>query len=136
MKKKALIICIFFFLVIAVIVCYVVFDVIFPKAQPVSCPTADEIFSVSVSRNNEDKFVIGEEQIKELLQKISQAKPTRKMSINDYPAAETYYEVEVSASRMYCYFIYEENSQVYVELPYEGIYKSDYNMLSFFAQED
>ncbi len=133
MKKKALIICIFFFLVIAVIVCCAVFDVVFPKAQPISCPNADEIEAVLISRNNEDKLVIGEEQIEELLQKISQAKPTRKMSVNDYPTAETYYKVDVSASRMYCYFIYEENSQVYVELPYEGIYKSDYNMLSFFA---
>ena len=134
MKKKALIIGIVLFLCIGAVGTYAVLDRLFPMAQPVSCPTADEIMSVSVGINSGESIILNEELFFDLLEKISEAEPTRKMSVNDYPTAETYYKVEISADRMYCYFIYEESGQVYVELPYEGVYKSDNSIIDYIEE--
>jgi hypothetical protein len=57
------------------------------------------------------------------------------MSVYDYPTAKTYYTIEVDmVARQYRYFLYAENSQVYVELPYEGIYKANQQFLDFVAE--
>ena len=59
-----------------------------------------------------------------ILQEIREAEPTRIMSVNDYPAVKEYYVINVvSTTRSFRYFVYLDDSQVYVELPYEGIYK-------------
>lgn len=48
------------------------------------------------------------------------------MSVNDRPAAKVYYAIEVAGSdREYHYFIYMEGNQAYIEIPYEGIYRTD-----------
>lgn len=130
MKKKALIIGLILVLCVGIFGSYAVLDCVFPKAEPISCPDLNEIESALIARNKEDYSEVGNEQLEELLQKISSAEPTRRMSVNDYPTTETYYKFEVSADRMYCYFIYEESGQIYVELPYEGIYKSDESILN------
>ncbi len=45
------------------------------------------------------------------------------MSVQDHPGLSEYYSIEIKTdSRSYCYFIYEENGVIYVEIPYEGIY--------------
>ena len=70
--------------------------------------------------------------IDKILKNIIDAQPTREMSVNDYPATKAYYTIEIdTVARQYRYFLYAENSQVYVELPYEGIYKTNQQFLDF-----
>ena len=76
--------------------------------------------------------MVENEELGIVLQSIDNVKPTRKMSTNDYPTVETYYIIEILSSvRVYSYFIYKENSQVYIEVPYEGIYISSQEFYEF-----
>ena len=134
MKKKTLVIGLIVALCGFIIGAYAVFDNVFPVAEPVKCPSADEIMSVSVSLNNEEEVILSEELFFELLKEISEAEPTRRMSVNDYPTAEMYYKIVIEADRSYCYFVYDEKGQVYVELPYEGVYKSDNAIINLISE--
>ncbi len=114
---------------------YAVLDNIFPKAATINCPTEDSITSISLIQNNNVSVTIDATDFEEFLQNIRNAQPTRQMSVNDYPRVKTYYTIVVDTSvREYKYFIYTENSQVYIELPYEGIYKANQQVLDFIVK--
>ena len=109
----------------------------FPKAPPISCPNPvnswdkeTNIFSIHVSHNGGEPVPVKNEEIGLVTQHIPFAKPTRIWSVNDYPAAEDYYTIEIAAStRTYWYYLYEEGSRVYIEVPYEGVYRIDRKIL-------
>jgi hypothetical protein len=110
---------------IAVIGGYLVLDTIFPKANPISCPTEESVTAITLVQNHNRSLAVETTDIRKILKNITDAVPTREPSVNDYPAAKTYYVIEVdTAARQYRYFLYIQNSQVYMELPYEGVYKS------------
>ncbi len=133
--KRTWIIVIIALLGIAVIGGYVVLDNIFPKAKPINCPTEESITTITLVQNNGSSLVVETTDISEILKNITDAIPTRAMSVNDYPTTKTYYTIEVDTSaRQYRYLLYIENSQVYIELPYEGIYKSNQQFLDFIAE--
>ena len=131
-------------IIIIIILClafsggYFVFDSIFPKAEPISGPTQNRankdrlIKSISLAKKDGSSVMVENEELGIVLQSIDNAQPTRKMSANDYPTVETYYIIEILSSvRVYSYFIYKENSQVYIEVPYEGIYTSSQEFYEF-----
>ena len=133
--KRSWIIVIVALLGIIVIGGYAVIDHIFPKAEPINCPTAESITTITLIHNNGSSLLVETSYINEILENVAAAQPTRTMSVNDYPTAETYYTIEVDATaRQYRYFLYAENSQVYIELPYEGVYKSNQQFLDFVAE--
>ena len=103
------------------------FNDIFPKAEPIRHPEPDEIASVKLSCNTPDTTIpMSEQYYEDLIQYISEAKPTRKHSLNDTPTSGAYYGVEIQTDeKQYRYFIYEEGVQVYIEMPYEGIYEAE-----------
>ena len=102
---------------------YVLLDNIFPKAEPINYPIIDDVNRITISQNKLDSVNVEYSDYETLLQLIDNAKPTRKMSVNDYPTVETYYVVEIDTNeREYRYFICDENGQLYIESPYEGIY--------------
>ena len=69
-----------------------------------------------------------------LLENIRNAEHTRIWSIQDYPAAESYFIVEIETEmRSYRYFVYSEQSELYVECPYEGVYKANQQIYNFAA---
>ncbi len=108
------------------------FNDIFPKAPPIRMPKIDEISSISVAVNNDDAFEIEGVDLEELLGYIQKAKPTREQSLNDYPAGYGFFRIEVQTSEMeYRYFVYERGEQVYIEMPYEGIYRADSWLFGF-----
>ena len=136
MKKKSIIIIII--LCLAFSGGYFIFDSIFPKAGPISGPTQNRankdrlIKSISLTKKDGGSVMVENEELGIVLQSINHAQPTRKMSANDYPTVETYYIIEILSSvRVYSYFIYKENSQVYIEVPYEGIYASSREFYDF-----
>ena len=121
-------------LIIVMIICVVflagavyLFNEIFPKAKPIRHPVIEDIVSVELSCNTPDGDIpMSEIYYKDLLMYISEARPTHKPALNDYPTVWPYYGVEVKTDAIhYRYFIYENGEQVYIEMPYEGIYKAD-----------
>lgn len=134
MKKKLLIVMIVLLLCVTTVGGYTALNSIFPKAEPINTPSIEDIISVSLIRNDEINATVKTEELEDLLKNIINAEPTRKMSVNDYPTAKTYYILELHTSaRTHRYFIYEENSKVYIEIPYEGIYKADSPMLDLIS---
>lgn len=129
MKKKNAILSII--LIIAVLfIGYRVYDAAFPFAKPLEpftdYPDVGDVLTVTISTpDGESTGVYG---FASLIMQIQQVEPTRKASVNDTPSAEFYYKVAVATeSKAYNYFIYEEKGQVYLEIPYLGIYKGQYN---------
>lgn len=130
--KKTWVIIIIAFLGIAVIGGYAILNNIFPKADPIKFPDTESITAITLIQKDGSSVAVETADFGEILKNITNAQPTRTMSVNDYPTAKTYYTIEVdTAARQYRYFLYAENSQVYVELPYEGIYKANQQFLDF-----
>ena len=132
--KKTWVIVIIALLGIAVIGGYAVLNNIFPKADPIKFPDTESITAITLIQKDGSSVAVETADFGEILKNITNAQPTRTMSVNDYPTAKTYYTIEVdTAARQYRYFLYAENSQVYIELPYEGIYKANQQFLDFIA---
>ena len=56
------------------------------------------------------------------------------MSVNDAPYTKVYYIIQIDTSdRQYRYYVYRESSQVYIEMPYTGIYKTSDQFLDVVA---
>ena len=125
MKKKSF----WIFIVVAIILvagAYQVYDRIFPKAGAIKQLKLSEIETIYVYNNDENEIELSDSEIEELFTYINEAEPTRIISVNDYPNVRPYYVVEIeSVDRYFRYMIYEENGKVYVELPYEGVYGVD-----------
>ena len=133
--KKTWVIIIIALLGIAVIGGYAILNNIFPKADPIKFPDTESITAITLIQKDGSSVAVETADFGEILKNITNAQSTRTMSVNDFPTAKTYYTIEVdTAARQYRYFLYAENSQVYIELPYEGIYKSNQQFLDFVAE--
>ena len=99
----------------------------FPEAEPIRYPELEKVVSVTLGCNTPDVSIpMGEKYYEDLLQYISEAKPTRKQAIDDYPTSRPYYSVEIKINEdQYRYYVYEDGEQVYIEIPYEGIYTAE-----------
>ena len=122
-------------LVFAVMGASAVYDHFFPMANPIVCPDEEDIASISLTHSSDPSAVIDVSDFGYILRSIHGAQPTRNWSVNDYPTTENYYTIEINTSawqdRYFRYFVYTENSQVYLESPYEGVYKADQQLLDF-----
>ena len=110
---------------------------IYPKAPPINCPNPANswdkekyIYSIHVSHNSGESVQVKNDEIGLVTQHIPYAKPTRKWTVNEFPPVEDYYTIEIAASsRNYLYHIYEEDSRVFIEEPYYGVYTIDGKIL-------
>lgn len=126
-RKTTWLLCIGFSIFIGVIAGAIyLFNTIFPKAGPINVPEIEDIVSVSLSCSTSEQTVpLREEDMEQLLEYLSEGKPTRQTAMNDYPAERIYYSIFVQTDiREYRYFIYETGEQIYIEVPYEGIYET------------
>ena len=134
MKKIVLVLFLFFGL--AAVGGYCVLDYLFPKAAPIICPDESELISISVGTNSDVFSFLDSTEYSEILSNLSAAEPTRTMSVNDYPTVKPYYLISIQCrNSTYYYFIYTENNQTYIEMPYEGIYKADSRIYSIITNE-
>ena len=116
-------------------------NAVFPKAPPITCPNPVNswdkekyIFSVRVGHNSNPDVQVKNNEIGLVTQYIPYAQPTRRQSTNDFPEAEDYYTIEIeAASRTYRYYLYAEGSQMYIEVPYEGVYTIEGKILDVVA---
>ena len=112
---------------------YITVNAFFPKANPIRYPEPEEIISAYTSVNTPDASIpLSEKEYGDLIELIRTAKPTRRQSLNDTPSAFGYYTIEITtAERDYRYFVYEKDADIYIEVPYEGIYSSDIQILNY-----
>ena len=114
---------------------YLMIDSLFPKADPINAPSASSVVSMTVkkneNRNDGDLREIANADVDSILSKLSEAEPARKMSVQDSPDAQTYYEIAVKTNeRTHYFYIYFESGTCYVEIPYEGIYTVDNGLVN------
>jgi len=126
--KKAWIIAILAILLLAVAGGYMMLDGLFPKAAPIVLPPKDAVSTVLVS-SGDTGLTLTKKEFEPILKAIENARPTRKMSVNDTPSAREYYAVKASAEREYTYFVYLDGGAVYVEMPYSGVYRSEKGLI-------
>ena len=120
---------------------YLLIDSLFPKADPINIPSASSVVSMTVikneSRQDGELREIASADIDSILSLLSEAEPTRKMSVQDSPDAKTYYEIAVKTSdRTHSFYVYFENGMCYVEIPYEGIYTVDNGLVNLLPTGD
>ena len=120
---------------------YLVMDGLFPKADPINVPSASSIVSMTVikneSRQDGEPREIASTDVVSILSHLSEAEPTRKMSVQDSPDAQTYYEIAVKTSeRTHYFYVYFESGTCYVEIPYEGIYTVDNGLVNLLPTGD
>lgn len=137
MKKKFMTSGIILIIILSISCGYSVFNDFFPKASQIICPNIESVFSATVTYNDDNTFIISNSDFEKLIFNINNAKPTRKQSLNDNPTIKPYYAIEIKTfAKKYHYFVYEEGSQVYIEIPYEGIYRADYPILDVIMKYD
>ncbi len=101
------------------------------KAYPIAFPDASDVVSVEITlvenHNKTDTLTHNDyATISTLIKAFSDAKPTRKQSIQDAPSVETYIKVEFRpVTGTSTFFVYEKKGKYYVEQPYQGIYEMD-----------
>ena len=120
---------------------YLVMDSLFPKADPINVPSASSVVSMTVikneSRQNGEPREIASADIDSILSLLSEAEPTRKMSVQDSPDAKTYYEIAAKTSeRTHYFYVYFESGTCYVEILYEGIYIVDKGLVNLLPTGD
>lgn len=76
--------------------CYLFYNSLFPKAQPIESPHPDTVLSFAVNDHNGNEIIIDNYLV--LYDFILNAEPTRIMSVNDYPDTRPFYEVSIFAS--------------------------------------
>lgn len=129
-KSKIFIIVSLVFIISIFISCYLIYNSLFPKAPPIELPSLDQdikmIFEYpdgTVDEILHENTFTGHSRF---LGNLMRAKPTRIMSVNDYPAGEEYTKISfVCSDKTYTYYLYEKNGTTYVEVPYEGVYVID-----------
>ncbi len=129
MTKKIIVTIIIFIAVISG--GYYVYDSMFPVAKPIQCPSIEDISSINVSTgDNKESKILGTDFARIIIY-ISNSKPTRIMSVNDFPVVRPSYKIEVSTGeKTFNYYVYENKNKVYVERPYEGIYIIDSQVIN------
>ena len=120
---------------------YLMIDSLFPKADPINVPSASSVVSMTVKKNedrkDEEPREIADADIDDILSKLSEAEPTRKMSVQDSPDAKTYYEIAAKTDeRTHYFYVYFDNGTCYVEIPYEGIYTVDKGIVNLLPTGD
>ena len=120
---------------------YLVMDSLFPKADPINVPSASSVVSMTAikneSRQNGEPREIASADIDSILSLLSEAEPTRKMSVQDSPDAKTYYEIAAKTSeRTHYFYVYFESGTCYVEILYEGIYIVDKGLVNLLPTGD
>ena len=132
MKKRTKILTILVILCVALFVAAAcLLNDIFPKATPMAVPDPADLISATLRYNSTNvEVAVDQDDYESLLQHLSSGIPTRRQAMNDTPTVQPHYCAEIrTEGRWYCYFVYEEAGQVYIEIPYEGIYESDRVML-------
>ena len=110
-------------LIFAIIGGYILFNKMFPLADPLEHPCKDDVTLITIEHDMNGSRTIDKERYDDLMSGIKDAEPTREWSVNDYPTVKSYYTVSLNTDgRAFRYFVYRDGGRVYIESAYEGIY--------------
>ena len=130
--KKALAAILVILLGLAAVGGYILLEHTFPVAEPIDCPNEEDVTWISLAQNNDPSISIEVSEFGMFFEGIRKAEPTRIWSVQESPAAENYYTVVVETpDRPYRFHVYAEDSRVYLESPYEGVYQTNQQLLDF-----
>ena len=105
-----------------------------PVAEPLELPESDQLRSVTLSYEGSSVVIEDAGQREELMEQLRSSRPTRLQSINDTPAADELFRLDITEAggNTTVLFVYtnDGDSRAYVELPYQGIYKIDAEMIT------
>ena len=106
---------------------------LFPKAPELEPPEDEQIVYCTLEIQNGASTLLVEQR-ETLLEYMKEARATRKMSANEIPDASKYYRItlmvdEGKLQRPYVYYVYQEGGRLYLEVPYQGIYRVDAGIL-------
>lgn len=96
-------------------------------APPLSMPAAEDVLEVQVSKGDAEASVADPVWVDELLSQLAASKPTKRQSVNDASASDDALLVTVTCadeadSRRF--YVYPDGYDCFVELPYEGIWRT------------
>ena len=136
MKRKIIPIIVIVILIGIVLGGYLVVNSLFPKAEPINVPSSSAVITMTVAKNEMRKSgeprEVASADYDSILSQLSEAKPTRRMSVQDSPDAQVFYEIAVkTGERTHYFYAYEEGGMYYVEIPYEGIYTVNNSLMGF-----
>ncbi len=91
----------------------------------ISLPDGSAILSIEVINETNTKKYKEIEKIDSIIQCLSDSELTKKTSVQDVPLVRNYTSVILNLVNKECItlYVYKENGNYFVELPYQGIYK-------------
>lgn len=100
------------------------------KAEPIVLPPIEQISSIEIAGGIQDLIVTDVDVIASIVHKIDEAAPTSKPSVQDVPTVSEYIRIDfISDGNLSSVFLYEENSKLYVEQAYHGVFETDESFL-------
>ena len=126
-RSSIIIISSLIFVVLLFVSAYLIYDRLFPKAPHIIFPDLGQELTIVVELPDGSSYEDRHDGVLDthhcILNKIQWARPTRIMSVNEYPAGEEFTKIScVCFDKTYTYYLYEKNGTTYVEVPYEGVY--------------
>ena len=91
----------------------------------ISLPDGNAILSIEVMNETNTKKYKEIEKIDSIIQYLSNSELTKKTSVQDIPLVENYTSIVLNLVNGECItlYVYKENKNYFIELPYQGIYK-------------
>lgn len=121
------------FSVIICVVCILTLFACGKKANPIILPQSSDVVSVDVIDGENTVNCSDKTWIDEVINGITDSKPTNKQSVQDFPQVDNYIKVELnSQTEKTTVFVYKDKGKFYIEQPYNGIYIIDSDLYKMF----
>lgn len=125
----------YWYLFIIFLVCLIgiyLYNFIFPKAMPIELSQSENISKVQIMGYNKKFEYTNREIIDEIVDVFLNARPTRKLTLNDEPSEYDYFIISFISNESYRdSYIYKRGIKWYIEQPYHGIYEIKQDTLDF-----
>lgn len=110
------------FSVIICVVCILSLFACSKKANPIILPQSSDVVSVDVIDGENTVNCSDKTWIDEVINGITDSKPTNRESVQDFPHVKDYMRIEInSKTEKTTVFVYKDKGKFYIEQPYSGI---------------
>lgn len=121
------------FSVIICVVCILTLFACGKKANSIVLPQSSDVVSVDVTVGENTVNCSDKAWIDEVINGMTDSKPTNKQSVQDFPQVDNYIKVELnSQTEKTTVFVYKDKGKFYIEQPYNGIYIIDSDLYKMF----
>lgn len=110
------------FSVIICVVCILTLFACSKNANPIVLPQSSDVVSVDVTVGENTVNCSDKTWIDEVINGMTDSKPTNRESVQDFPQVDNYIKVELnSQTEKTTVFVYKNKGKFYIEQPYSGI---------------